>query len=37
MVDGLPAGLMMIGKHWDEATLYRAAGALERSQDWRQV
>ena len=37
MVDGLPAGLMMIGKHWDEATLYRAAGALEHSQDWRQV
>jgi amidase len=37
MVDGLPAGLMMIGKHWDEATLYRAAGALEQSQDWRLV
>lgn len=37
MVDGLPAGLMMIGRHWDEATLYRAAGALERSRDWRQV
>jgi amidase len=37
MVDGLPAGLMMIGKHWDEATLYRAAGALEQSRDWRQL
>jgi len=37
LVDGLPAGLMMIGKHWDEATLYRAAGALEQSRDWRQV
>ena len=37
MVDGLPAGLMMIGRHWDEATLYRAAGALEQSRDWRQV
>jgi amidase len=29
MVDGLPVGLMMIGKHWDEATLYKAASALE--------
>jgi amidase len=37
MVDGLPAGLMMIGRHWDEATLYRAAQALEESRDWKAV
>jgi amidase len=29
MVDGLPAGMMMIGRHWEEATLYQAAQALE--------
>ncbi|MBB6125289.1 amidase [Sphingobium subterraneum] len=28
--DGLPIGLMMIGKHYDEPTLYRAARALEK-------
>ncbi|GAB2587169.1 amidase [Paractinoplanes abujensis] len=34
--EGLPAGLMLVGRHWDEATLYRAAGVLERSGDWRE-
>ncbi|MET0416449.1 MAG: amidase [Actinoplanes sp.] len=34
--DGMPAGLMLVGRHWDEAALYRAAGALERAGDWRQ-
>ena len=29
-VDGLPVGMMLIGRHWDEATLYRAAYAFER-------
>ena len=33
-VDGLPVGLMLIGKHWDEATIYRAAHAYEQSEDW---
>ncbi len=28
--DGLPVGLMLVGRHWEEATLYRAAAALER-------
>lgn len=27
--DGLPAGLMLVGRHWDEATIYRAAAAYE--------
>ncbi len=27
--DGLPVGLMLIGRHFDEATIYRAAAALE--------
>lgn len=37
MSDGLPAGLMLVGKHWDEATIYRAAHAFEQAGDWRQV
>ena len=35
--DGLPIGLMLIGKHWDEATIYRAAHAFEQSGDWRRM
>lgn len=30
MSDGLPVGLMMIGKHYDEPTIYRVARALEK-------
>lgn len=29
--DDLPVGMMLIGKHWDEATIYRAAHAFEQS------
>jgi len=32
--DGLPVGLMLIGKHYDEATIYRAAYSFEQSGDW---
>ena len=28
--DGLPIGLMMIGRHYEEPTIYRAARALEK-------
>jgi amidase len=35
MADGLPVGLMLIGKHFDEPTIYRAAHAFERSGDWK--
>jgi amidase len=34
MVDGLPVGLMLVGKHFDEMTIYRAAHAFEQSADW---
>ncbi|HMM78216.1 MAG TPA: amidase [Gammaproteobacteria bacterium] len=29
--DGLPVGLMLIGRHFDEATIYRAAHAFEQT------
>jgi amidase len=32
--DGLPIGMMLVAKHWDESTIYRAADAFERSGDW---
>lgn len=35
MVDGLPVGLQLVGKFWDEATLYQAADAFETSGDWK--
>jgi amidase len=34
MSDGLPVGLMLVAKHYDEATIYRAAAAFEASGDW---
>ena len=37
MVDGLPVGLMLIGKHFDEPTIYRAAYAFEQSGDWKKM
>lgn len=27
--DGLPVGMMLVGRHWEEATIYRAARAFE--------
>jgi amidase len=35
LAEGLPVGLMLIGKHYDEATIYRAAHAFEQGTDWR--
>jgi amidase len=32
--EGRPVGLMLVGRHFDEATIYRAANAFERSGDW---
>jgi amidase len=37
MVDGLPVGMMLVGKHWDEATIYRAAHAFEQAGDWKKM
>lgn len=33
--DGLPIGLQLVGKMWDEATLYQAAHAFEEAVDWK--
>jgi amidase len=33
--NGLPVGLQLIGKHYAESTIYRAAHAFEQSGDWR--
>ncbi|MDP6069915.1 MAG: amidase [Alphaproteobacteria bacterium] len=33
--DDRPVGLMITGRHWQEAMLYRVAHAFERSVDWR--
>jgi amidase len=35
LVDGLPVGAMLIGKAFDEGTLYQAAAAYEAAVDWR--
>jgi amidase len=37
MIDGLPAGLMLVGRHFDEPTIYRAAFAFEQSGDWKKM
>jgi amidase len=36
MVGGLPVGMMLVGKHFDEATLIRAGHAFERLGDWKE-
>ena len=35
MSDGLPVSLMLIGKHFDEPTIYSVASAFEQATDWR--
>jgi amidase len=37
MIDGLPVGLMLVGKHYDEPTIYRAAHAFEQAGDWKKM
>jgi amidase len=34
MSDGLPVSVMLVGKHFDEPAIYRAAYAFEQSGDW---
>jgi amidase len=36
MGNGLPIGAMLVGKQWDEVTIYRAAAAFERAGDWKE-
>jgi len=35
MSDGKPIGMMLVGRHYDESTIYRAAHAYEQSGDWQ--
>lgn len=35
--DGLPISMMLVGKHYDEPTIYRAAYAFEQAGDWTQM
>jgi amidase len=37
LAGGLPVGLMLTGRHYDEATLYRAAYAFEQHKDWKSL
>jgi amidase len=37
MSDGLPVSMMLIAKHFDEPTIYRAAFAFEHSGDWMKM
>jgi amidase len=37
MLDGLPVSMMLIGKHFDEPTIYRAAHTFEQSGDWMKM
>lgn len=34
--EGLPVGLMLVGEHFDERTLYRIAGTFEAETDWEE-
>ncbi len=33
---GMPVGMMLVGRFYEEATLYRLAHAFERHADWRE-
>ena len=37
MIDELPIGMMLIGKHFDESTIYKAAYAFEQAEDWKSL
>ncbi|MBR0955265.1 amidase [Bradyrhizobium canariense] len=37
MVDGLPVGLMLVGRMFEESTIYRAAHAFEQIGDWKKM
>ncbi|MNZ73164.1 Amidase [compost metagenome] len=35
LVDDLPVGMMLIGRHFNEGTIYQAAAAFEAAVDWK--
>ena len=35
MSDGLPIGMMLVGRHFEESTIYRAAFAFEQHENWQ--
>ena len=37
MSEGLPVSMMLVGKHFDEPTIYRAAHAFEQAGDWKRM
>ena len=37
MGDGLPIGMQLVGKRYDEATIYKAAYAYEQGTDWKSL
>jgi hypothetical protein len=37
MREGLPVSVMLVGKHFDEPTIYRAAYAFEQAGDWKHM
>ena len=37
MADGLPVSLMLVGKHFEEPTIYKAAFAFEQAGDWKRM
>jgi len=37
MSDGLPVGMMIVGRKWQESVIYRAAAAFEQIDDWRKM
>ena len=36
-IDGLPVGMMLIGRFYGETTIYRAAAAFESGVDWKTI
>ena len=36
-VIGVPIGMMLVGRHFDEMTIYRAAHAFEQAGDWKKM
>lgn len=37
MSEGLPAGMLLVAKHFDESSIYRVAAAFEQSVNWKKI